>query len=248
MAFSTSLAGYWPLADVANQSRPDLSPNGQDLTDNNGVASSITSPPAGIQRFAVFVAATPDYLSRADSTSLSMGAGVLFTLCFWVKFNALPGAANSYVVGKTGAATREYLVYTSPTGGQHLIFEVAGTNDIAMAGGSITTATWYFVYVIWDGTNIRIAINMGSESSAAGVDATDGANNFAIGTRGDGDVGEGTDGNIAQVAIWKRVLTTSELSQIYNSGNGVANLLDLDQISGGGGAGARLILSGVGVS
>ena len=206
------LISFWPCATNNAVNLNDYGPNAQTLT-NNGVVTAGPGPGGNLPFAAVFVAASSQYLSRADSAALSMGAGVKFSFFGWVKFDALPGIDNSYIFAKTGAASWEYIIYTSPTGGQHLRGDTNGVTEVASAAGGITTGVWYPVYFIWDGVNHRIGINA-VEVAAVGADATDTALGFAIGADGAGTASRFTDGSMAGWGIWKRVLTAKELAYL----------------------------------
>lgn len=70
--------------------------------------------------------------------------------------------------------------------------------------------------------NGALVANATSDNSASSIST--GTNPFSIGARVDSDsnVGNIYDGVIDEVGIWSRVLSADDISQIYNSGSGLA--------------------------
>ena len=102
-----------------------------------------------------------------------------------------------------------------------------GTETVVNADnlGSPSTATWYFLVATYNaGTNtISLSVNDGTADTAShSGGAYNGAAQFRIGAIQYPTIESYFDGLIDQVAIWKRVITGSEITQLYNSGNGLA--------------------------
>lgn len=110
------------------------------------------------------------------------------------------------------------------------------------ATGKISTATWYHVVMIYDGTqtgnaNRLILYLNGSQETLTFVgtipsttyDTT--ADNFHVGTVSGSSFF--WDGRIDELGVWSRALTGSEVTELYNSGSGLA----YSSFGGGGGNG-----------
>jgi hypothetical protein len=208
----TDLAAYWKL-DEASGTRVDSYSNAQDLTDNNTVTST-TGKQGNAARFAV---ASSEYLSRADSTTLSVSDS--FTFAFWIRTTTDQATSgfvekeNEYKVSKSGADNIGFTVFDS----------VSGTTGAVDLGTTINNATWYHVVATYDHSDkkARVYVNNGSEalaSTALSNGPKDAAGNFYMGI----DTAAGWyDGDLDEVGFWKRVLTPTERTTLYNSGNGV---------------------------
>lgn len=167
---------------------------------------------------AQFVAANSEYLSIADNAALSMG-DIDFSMSGWFFLDSL-GVYT--IAGKYSgiAGTLEYQVlYESG-----LIFRVSnnGTAVTSLTSllGALSTGTWY-LFVVWhDATanTLNLQINNGTIDSVSYTTGVfDGTQAFEVGAQNGGAT---HNGRIQYLAVWKRILTASEKTFLYNSGNG----------------------------
>jgi hypothetical protein len=94
------------------------------------------------------------------------------------------------------------------------LLQIAGGLEVAQSYDT----NWHFLQAWYDvgaGT-INAQMDDGSVQSAAATFIPSGSSDFIVG----GDVGN-FNGLIDELGIWKRVLTPSERSTLYNSGNGL---------------------------
>jgi hypothetical protein len=117
---------------------------------------------------------TGDYLSVPAHPSFDLGTGA-FTVEFWVRFNAttnyqgLIGSAGYFTVGKNG----NWLIRTD-TGLNNIVWNsYNGQTATAQITGTIafSTATWYHVAVVRNGSTITIYVD--GVSRGSGTDSTD---------------------------------------------------------------------------
>jgi hypothetical protein len=91
--------------------------------------------------------------------------------------------------------------------------------------GSITTLSanvWYQISITYDGTNYKLYINGNLDktlTTVAPIWGSNGTNVVNIG-RYFGPAGFHFNGKIDAVSTWTRSLTASEITELYNSGNG----------------------------
>lgn len=208
----TDLAAYWKL-DEASGTRVDSYSNAQDLTDNNTVTST-AGKQGNAARFAV---ANSEYLSRGDSATLSVSSS--FSFAFWFRTTTDQTSSgfvekeNDYKVMKNNSDNVVFTVFDS----------ASGSISAQATGTSIANNTWYFVVATYDhgDKKARLYINNGSEELSPGAltnGPKDGAGNFYMGI----DTAIGWyDGDVDEVGFWKKVLTSTERTTLYNSGNGV---------------------------
>lgn len=212
------LVSYWKLNE-ASGARAD-STGANNLSDNNSVTNDGNS--------AKFVAVSTQYLSHDSNASLQMSGNTDFTICAWVKLNSLPSTSNSYsLVTKDDSAanardyTLDYVTTASPFNGFRLYIQGGGTY-IVQAGVTATVGRWYFVVAWYDSSNgqlhLRIDDTLTVDSSNTGATGTDVSSaEFRIGARQYAGANDYADASIGGVGIWKRLLTASEKSYLFNS-------------------------------
>lgn len=226
MALSTSLISYWSLADVNDA-------HGSNTLTNN---ATVTFTTGKVGNAASFASASNQYLSIVSNASLQTG-DIDFTIAAWV--NMTTKVTTMGIASKTNSnapAGIEYdLFYTSAT--DRFRFRVStGTASVTVDDstlGAPATGTWYFIVAWHDSVNNQIGIstNAGTAVTAAhstGVQSA--ALPFEIG-RDAGDTTRDFNGLIDEVALWKRVLSGAERTELYNSGNG----RDYAYVAGGAG-------------
>lgn len=213
MALIDNLVGVWCEAAAPTT---DESGNGQTLTNNNTVGTT-----TGVVGTAgTFTAASSQSLTHADNASLSTG-DVDFTLQCWLNLTTKTN-------GDTYICKREAFEFTLNYGsGSDRLRFLFGQNAIAVTAnnfGAPPLSTWMLVHCWHDSVNdlIGISVNAGTANTAAdtSANAVDGNGSFAIGK--DLAFGQYANAKINQVAFWKRVLTSTERTSLYNSGSGLA--------------------------
>ena len=213
-----NLISFWRLGEANGANRVDYYGTNT-LTNNN----TVTQVGGKVGNASQFVAASSQSLSIADNASLSTG-DIDFTIVAWVYLDSK--AAEGDIIAKDASGQREYnLRYVSV--GDRFNFTVsndgtATTSLDASTLGSPSTSTWYFL-VAWHDSianTINIQANDGTVDSVAHTTGVfDGTAAFGIGTSTFANTF--FDGRIDAVGFWKRVLSSSERSFLYNSGNGI---------------------------
>lgn len=226
----TSLSAYWGMNESSdgsgNVTRED-SHGSADLTDNNSTPSA-----AGIiSNGCDFELANTEYLSSSDNAALSVGSGVSFSFSCWVKLESKAvSPAYNMIVNKIGATTTSNEYSLSYRGSvDRFQWSVgrdgdASTLDSVNADnlGSPSTGTWYHIVAWYDAASdiIGVAVNDGTANTAAKtIDPPDGTATFYMGRASSGQY---FDGLIDEVGLWKRALSASDRTALYNSGSGLA--------------------------
>jgi hypothetical protein len=178
---------------------------------------------------AQFTAASSQYATIADNTSLSTG-DIDFTLACWA-WTDTTGTAK-FLIGKSGVAgNREFFLQFGTTNIFTFGVYYDGTSFASRTGatfGSLALSTWAYC-VCWHDSvanTLNVQVNDGAVDSVGhalgGFDSTAavqlGANNGAASFH---------QGRLDTPAMWKRVLTTAERTRLYNNGTGLA-YRDLD--------------------
>jgi hypothetical protein len=202
-SLTTSLTAWWEL-DETDRTRFDM--------------VSLGTGPA-----AQFTSANSEYLSRADNASLSTG-DIDFSVSAWVYLDSK--VINRVIATKGGAGTLEWRM-TFDSDNDRFKFSIStdgssfSQNVNAHNFGSPATATWYFILAWHDSVanTINISVNNGTaDSTATATDfPSDRAGDFNIGGAG---AANNWDGRITLVGFWKKVLTSTERTRLYNSRQG----------------------------
>lgn len=202
------------------------------MTDNN----TVTSNPGKFSNAGQFTNANSEYLSISDNADLSTG-DIDFTVAAWVYMDTK--AALRYIMAKAGAAGfREYsLNYYASDGVDRFEFWLSADGDNITAVradslGSASTATWYFVVAWHDSVanTINIQVNNGTANSVSYTSGTtDSSGQFNIGAL---NAGSFWDGRIDEARFYKRVLSPSERSLLYNFAPGPVGYWNFDERSG----------------
>lgn len=157
-----------------------------------------------------------DYLSRASTADINLGDED-FTIQYWIRAESW-NALNSNVVDKLSGTTG-YSSYVSAAG-VPILYLNSGAR--ATWGAALSTGVWYQVIAWHDaaGNQAGIVVNAGTPVTGAyagGVTGHAGALNVGRYSGGLANV----DGLLDMVAIWKRVLSGAERTQLYNGGVGL---------------------------
>ena len=175
------------------------------------------------------VKASSQYLSHADSSQLSSGNSDFEITC-WVKFNTLPSLDASPLVAKWQSGSYEYLLYYD-NADSRIKFAItadgsAGTFAVVTLSslGGPVTGVWYFLTAFHDASANLLGISFNANSPdtiswSTGIH--DGTTEFRIGSSADAST-QLLDGVIDEVALFRRVLGSSDRSSFYNSGAGRA--------------------------
>lgn len=222
MALTDSLISYWKCDESSGDLLDAHSTN--DLTDVNtvGTASGI------INTARDFTRSNSEYFSHSDNADFSF-ADEDFSLSFWVYFDLLPPFLATQIIGKTssvGSNLEEYGVYYTKVGGaDELRWKVRKANFVEATvawGTSLSTSTWYHIVATHDSTanQIAIIVNDGTPATQSySGGCNDGSNPFQISFN---STSVSIDGRVDEVGLWGKVLSSSEITQLYNSGSGLA--------------------------
>ncbi len=179
---------------------------------------------------------TNDYLGNISEIDL----GSVFSIAMWVKLN--DSTTEKYYLGngqKSGADYNSLTLYQG-SGKISLAADVSTDSSSTYTTDNVILGTNRWIHIVVTraaGASPKIYIN-GTEVAGSTADNWGGTidydgDDFYIGTLDNGGSLSGYfNGSMDEVGLWSRELTSSEVSELYNSGNGLIY----------GGAGARGIL------
>lgn len=215
------MVSWWGLNEGAGTRYDERKAN--HLTDNNtvGVAAGYVN-----QTASHFASASSEYLSHADSASLSLATGD-WTIAGWFRPQGL--GADWAVVSKytTTGNDRGYLLgYQNSVNRFRLVVSPDGTSGTTQATannfGDPNNGDWVFLLAYHDaGSVIGIQVDNGTADETSYVTGSiyDTAAVFTL-----SGINVNTtfkfNGTMEQVAIWSRLLTPHEKFWLYNQGGG----------------------------
>ncbi len=217
----TSLISYWPLNETSGTRNDSYSTNNLTANGTGGVGSA-----TGIKGNAAdFESSESDFLEISDNAALSTG-DIDFTISTWVNLESKPANPMSIVTKNDSGTVREYTLRWQNTNDRFELelFASGGTSVCMVTAnnfGAPSLSTWYFITAWHDATanTCNISVNNGTADSTAETGVpSDTAANFRIGARQTTETNF-FDGLIDEVGFWKKVLSSTERTDLYNSGN-----------------------------
>jgi hypothetical protein len=210
MALTDNLVGYWKLDDSGDD---EISTN--DLTLTNG--SYVTGK---INNGADFTGASNSYATF--TTKLSTVWDSAYTITMWVNAATLD-TTNGNVLLWPGDRNQQHIINNIEKKLEITTYD--GTAASTVGTTVFSTGTWYFIaFQRISGTEGKVWVNGADDTSTtkamrnpAGTLTQD----FRLASRQDATAAN-FDGIIDEVGIWSRALSSTEISTLYNSGNGLA--------------------------
>ena len=225
---TAGLVAYYPFNGDAN----DASGNGYNGTPSGGVtftADRFGNPNSAVSFDGITGSITTPQLDFAGNRTVSVS--------LWVKANAqVQSPASYYLASDNTAFSVFHSVYPFPAPGLNQIgFAIASTTT-SSAGGYIDVGNWYHFVGTYDGATIRAYINGSSIQETALTGPMNDPNNPLI----FGNLSSSYwSGSLDDVRIYNRVLTDTEVAQLYSGESGLidrskwANLEFIRRIEGG---------------
>ncbi|MBP7708471.1 hypothetical protein KA107_02205, partial [Candidatus Pacearchaeota archaeon] len=205
-ALTEGLVGYWPL----NGNASDYSGNGNDGTENGGVIYA-----SGKVGQAGSFDGNDDSISLGNNALFNPITGENFTLSAWI----YPLSSSSTVILSHGDNSYNFYLES----GTHIQFAKAMVDNTRQNSSTtpVALSQWHQVIITNTvGGNVSFYIDGAFVSSADFLYDYSYNNALSIGST----ITEGMyfEGLIDEVAIWNRSLNSTEISTLYNSGNGMS--------------------------
>lgn len=185
------------------------------FTDNNTVGAT-TGKILGGRSFN----GTNEYFSRSGNFGGGAASGGAFSVSLWLTTDQ--AARVQQVIGRFAGGKLFQLGQGNSGEGLRVAYGVSPFNSIQV-GSNPTAGQWYHVVFTFSSSGVgKLYVNgtlIGTAATLTGAfnDSTD----INIGRRG-GDGTEYWDGNTDEIGWWSRELASGEVTQLYNSGNGLA--------------------------
>jgi hypothetical protein len=188
-----------------------------------GIASG-TQTPSSYDNAASFNGST-QFLSIPSNSTLTV-TGTSFTYAFWAN---TPNTSNGMVISKTASTDIREFQISLNTGGvaEFRLFPdgtFANSLVIRTSASSFSANTWNFFVFRYDSSaaTIGISINGGAFTSLGSIPAITQTNTnpLNLGAFVNTSGGLNYTGQLASVGFWKKALTASEVTQLWNAGAG----------------------------
>jgi Concanavalin A-like lectin/glucanases superfamily len=217
---STLLNGlrvYYKLGDLT-----DSSGNSLTLTNHGGV----TFTAGKVNNAANFVSASTQYLSHADAAPFQMGTGD-FSYALWIKFTAT-GTHAVLDYGQAGN-TAGYATDAVDFGSGAVGFQIALSDGsranypfINTTHHNFNDGNWHLLVVTCSRSGNMVAyvdnVVEGSVSTSTATGSVNSTHGFALGADYFGTYL--FDGSLDEFGLWNRVLTSTEITHLWNGGAG----------------------------
>lgn len=211
------LIGYWELDEDTGSLRED-SFGSNDLTDAN---ENVVGVDDGFIDQAAEFSATNEYLIHGDNSDLSTGEGTSFAISLWVRLNEIEGT-QVFVSKFDSVNTGEYAVYAED--GVFKFATYTGGTGYPVDAYEGEVGEWYHIVAMHDaeaGTN-SIKVNNAADNVISSVpDHADSNGDFIIGAFGPSRTYSAL-AEIDEVGFWKRTLTSDEIDELYDGGDGMS--------------------------
>lgn len=221
-SLSTGLVSYWELEE-ASGTRVD-SHGVNDLTAVGSPSNVSAVQGNGID----LVAASTQYLKITDAAQVGLGGTGSFSIAGWCYPDDL--AANIFMCQYGASPQYSFIIQFLNAGTGHLaVYHSAnGTSFTIKAvnfGSPMTTGSWQHFAVVYDAS---AGTYKAYRNASAGATVTsyptsryNSNADFEIGWRSLGAAGEKFDGGLDEFGFWDKALTSTEVTDLYNSGTGI---------------------------
>ncbi len=229
-ALDTDLRAYWSMDD---DDTDDISCEDLVGTNNGTIMGDVETGKTGKLSETYYFDGDNDYIVVPDNSELDLGTND-FSIAFWMNLTD-NGYTNTGLVDKrqTGPTYTGYCLYYQTGTYEGFRTQVNGNTvsdvgDAAKAPADVYGTGWHHVVWVQDRDNAgnsHIYFD-GAALDASGRDHTgqqgsiDSTNSLKI---GEDEAGvSDLEGSIEEIGIWDRVLSSDEVSDLYNGGNGWA--------------------------
>lgn len=217
-ALTDGLVSYWTLDDTLGDST---------VTGNTLINNGSTPFATGKINNAADLNGSSQWLSKADNASLSITGDL--SISAWINLDTDPSGNIYSIATKYRPADSNASFLFSVGEGNHLEMRIssdcsAATDKFVSFSPATDGSTWYNVAVVYDASEGAVYFyvdgsQQGDVQTSYPTSICDSAASFFIGAYGNPT--QYYNGKIDEVGVWNRVLTSTEIADIYNGGEGL---------------------------
>ena len=218
-SLSQGLVGYWKFDEGTGTSAADSSGNNNTGTLTNGPKQVI-----GQVGQALSFDGGDDFVNAQSPATLDNLAPI--SVSWWVKANALGGHFFGKSNWNNSFGWKISYLWNSLTNIDVSIgFSTSGIR-VTSSGTGLTTGVWTHLVYTWDGsttaTNVHLykngtEVSYDTQTNASGTRDDDSTHPFYVGSTQGGSF---INGSMDEVRIYNRVLSPSEIQELYTAGGG----------------------------
>ena len=154
-------------------------------------------------------------------------ASSAFTVTAWINTDIITGSGGSGPEGGTvfdnETGSTKGILIRRDLDALFIAVNDAGNRYTATTSSFLTINTWYFITIVYDGSDVRVYYNgsgnkIADFAAASHVADTSGG---VIGRHNSLENEQGFDGKIDEFSVWSRALSTDEIDELYNNGDGL---------------------------
>jgi hypothetical protein len=209
-----NLLAYYKF-DESSGDASDSTANAKTLTNTNTVPYVTGKLNNGID---IEESTGNQFFQRTNSAYYDVTSG---SISIWMNLESVTHASKDFTAVDccTGSGAGGFVLKFNHTTG--VLYFTFGTETNKASTSALSIATWYHIVATWNTSRKEIFVN----GVSVGANETDetmtaGGTNFRVGT--DFNNVSNFDGIIDELGIWSRVLTQTEITNLYNSGTPLA--------------------------
>jgi len=209
MALATNLVSYWKMDESSGNAADSVGSN--TLTN-----SSATYGTGKINNGGIF-SGSSQYMY--NSTVPNTGAGAWST-SYWIKTSTSYNNNGDHWGWGTSSTKRGIGGYFSSTTNK-IAWNAYGGGGNVVSANALNDNNWHFVCITYDGTYVKMYVDNASvvTSSPVTLNIASASNTTRLGRQWYDSGGNYFTGSIDEVGIWSRVLSATEVSQLYWNGS-----------------------------
>jgi hypothetical protein len=205
------IVSYWNC-DEASGSVLDATENNHDGT----VTNATQNQSGAVLGKCIDFDGDGDYVDFGDNVAFEFADS--FSISVWVNSDLGSGGIIANYIGDPTYHGYKMLLYLSKA---NFFAYVTGDNIDVGGGTNIIDTDWHHVVITFDSEHVNLYVDgstdMAEEDYTNTLDYPAGSHLRLGGDNTDQDY----DGQIDEVGIWNRALTSSEITELYNSGTGL---------------------------
>lgn len=213
------LVSYWKLDESSGNASDSVGSN--TLTNNNSASYAAGKINNGVD----LETSSSQSLTCADNASLSITGDMSISL--WVKPESL--VANQVIIGKWASTSdqRSYAFFINSSGVLRAYISSDGTNantsKLDLTATTLSAGTMYYLTFVYDASagSISLYINGSLNNTSTGHKTSIYNSTSIFGLGNNLEDFDYFDGIIDEAALYNRILTSDEVTSLYNSGAGL---------------------------
>lgn len=220
-ALTDNIQAYYKLNDTSDSASTNT------LTNNN----SVTFDAGFIGNGADFGSTnTNKYFGVGNALGLTFNGSK--TISVWVKIQTPPASGKSYNLALLFTTNRSgiHAIHYDNVGGTLKViverYAQGGTefDNLVTVNQDLGTGVWHHIVLTYDNSSALLGgyidnVSMGTISSSNSTSGTGVyTDSFYLGADNSGN--NSLSGNLDEVGVWSRLLSSTEIGQLYNSGTG----------------------------